>query len=67
MAEAIFQKQIVNELKAIRNDLDFIKDNMIDRDMILTPEEEKRFEESLKEHKEGKSTPLEDFEKEMKE
>lgn len=32
----------------------------------MTPEEETRLEESLKEYKEGKATLLEDFEKEMK-
>ena len=40
--------------------------HIIDEDTILTPEEEIRLEESLKEHKEGKTTLLEDFEKEMK-
>lgn len=38
---------------------------MIDVDMLLTLEEEARLEESLKEYKEGKAMPLEDFEKEM--
>lgn len=63
MAEAT--KQILKELKSIKNDLDYIKDHMVDIDTILTPEEEKRLDESLMDLKEGKTTSLEDFEKEI--
>ena len=59
-------KEIMEELKAIRNDLDYIKDHMIDVDTVLTAEEEKRLEESLANLREGKTTSLEDFDKEMK-
>ena len=65
MAEAMLPKKIVEELKAIREDLDYIKSHMVDVDMVLIPEEEARLEESLREYKEGKATPLEAFEKEM--
>jgi len=61
--ETTIPKEIVTELKAIRQDLDYIKKHMIDVDMILTPEEEARLEESLKEYKEGKAVSLEEFEK----
>ena len=64
MTEAV-PREIVDELKAIRNDLDYIKENMVDIDMFLTKEEEKRVDGSLKEYKEGKATKLEDFEKEI--
>jgi len=64
MTEAI-PKKLVGELKAIRRDLDYIKEHMIDVDTTLTLEEEKRLNESLKEHKAGKSIKLEDFEKEI--
>lgn len=66
MAYATIPKEITKELKAIRKDLNYIKIHMVDADTILTPEEETRLEESLKEYKEGKATRLEDFEKEMK-
>ena len=66
MAYATIPKEITKELKAIRKDLNYIKIHMVDADTILTPEEEIQLEESLKEHKEGKTTLLEDFEKEMK-
>ena len=48
----------MKELKAIRNDLAYIKEHMIDIDDILTPEEEKILEEGIKEFKEGKSIKL---------
>ena len=58
--------QIMQELKEIKKDIKFIKKHMIDIDSILTSEEEKNLEESLKEFKEGRTTSLEDFEKEIK-
>ena len=60
---AITEKEIMKELKAIRNDLAYIKEHMIDIDVILTPEEEKILEEGIKEFKEGKSIKLEDLER----
>jgi len=38
---------------------------MVDADMIMTPEEEERFEESMKDLKEGKTTSLSDIKKEL--
>ncbi|MDI6639810.1 MAG: hypothetical protein QMD78_03190 [Methanocellales archaeon] len=65
MMQTTIPKEIVEELKTIREDLDYIKKHMVDVDTILTPEEEKRLEESLKGYKEGETTRLEDFEKEL--
>ncbi len=64
MSEAI-SVRVVDELKAIKKDLDYIKKNMVDVDNLLTKEEEKRLEKSLKEYKKGKATPLHDFKKEV--
>lgn len=47
-------KEILEELKSIRSDLDFIKEHMFDSDSILTGEENKRFEQSIKELQEKK-------------
>ncbi len=58
-------EQITEELKAIRADLNYIKEHMVDVDTILTFDEEKRLNEAIEEHKAGKCTSLEDFEKEM--
>ena len=58
-------KQILSELKAIRQELDYIKEHMVDVDTILTPDEETRLKESLNDLNQGKTTSLEIFEKEM--
>ncbi len=65
MAETVETKQIVAELKAIRKDLEYIKEHMIDADTILTPQEEARHEEGIKAYREGKAISLKDLEKEM--
>lgn len=59
-------------LETIHKDLEFIKNKVIeiekhivDIDTVLTPEEEKRIEESIKEYNAGRTTSIEDFEKEM--
>lgn len=59
-------KQVLEKLDVIKSELDFIKDHMVDRDSILTTEEEERLEESLEDLKRGRTVSLADFEKEMK-
>lgn len=51
-------QQITEDLKAIREDLQFIKAHMFDQDAIMTIEEERIFKQALQELKEGKTTPL---------
>lgn len=46
--------KILGELKAIRSDLDFIKENMPDKEMFLTTEEKQLLEESYRNEKEDK-------------
>jgi len=65
MTETVIIKKIYDELKGLKKDVTFIKKHMVDADMIMTREESKRFEESVKEFEEGKSTPLEEFKKEI--
>jgi hypothetical protein len=60
------EKKIIEELKAIRRDLDFIKEHMVDIDTILTSEEEKILEEAVKEFREGKAAKLEKLESERR-
>ena len=59
-------KQILEELKEIKKDVHYIKEHMADPDSILTPEEEERLDESLRDLKEGKTTSLDEFDSEMK-
>ena len=53
-------------MDVIKSELDFIKDHIVDRDSILTSEEEERFDEALEDLKKGRTISLADFEKEMK-
>ena len=63
---AIIEKEIWEELKVIRRELGYIKEHMVDVDTVLTPEEERILDESLREFEEGAATKLEDFEKELR-
>lgn len=65
MTEATTIKKIYDELKSLKKDVVFIKKHMFDPDTIMTIEESKRFEQSLKELKEGKTTPLSELKKEL--
>ncbi len=65
MAPQTELKKIETELKEIRKELYFIKEHMAYRDVVLSKEEEKILEQSLKEYKEGKTTRLEDLKKEL--
>jgi hypothetical protein len=47
-------REILNELKGIRIDINFIKQNMPDKDMFLDAEEKELLKESLQNEKEGK-------------
>ena len=58
-------KQVMDELKGIKKELRFIKEHMFDPDSIMTTEEAKRFEKSMSELKEGKTTSLSDLKKEL--
>ncbi len=56
------EKEIIKELKAIRKELTYIKEHMVDMDAILTPEEERILDEGIKEFKEGKAIKIQDLE-----
>ena len=58
-------EHMLRELKTIRTNIDFIKKHMFDPDTIMTTEESRRFEQSMKELREGKTTPLSELKKEL--
>ena len=58
-------KQIMNELKGMRADLDFIKQNMPEKDMFLTSEEKKLLDESFGNEKAGKLVSADKLLKEL--
>ena len=59
-------EEILRKLARLQDDMEYVKRNMVDMDCMLTPEEEKIIEVGLEEFRQGKTTSLEDFEKEMK-
>ena len=59
------KEQLIQELKEIKKDIHFIKEHMFDPDTIMTTEENKRFEQSIKELKENNTTSLSDIKKEL--
>ena len=61
------ENRIWEELKTIREELEYIKAHMVDADTILTPDEEAFLEEALKEFEAGKATKLDEFERKLKE
>lgn len=61
MSETAALEQLTAELKAIRHDVEYIKEHMVDADSILTSEEQTRLDESITAHREGRSVKLQDF------
>ena len=57
--------KILNELKEIRIDINFIKNNMVDPDCILTEDDLESIEEAEREYKEGKTISHEQLKKEL--
>lgn len=55
-------KQIMGELKSIKEELHYIKAHMVDVDIILTTEEKKLLDESIENEKAGKLISLEELE-----
>lgn len=54
-------KQVMNELKNIKKELRFIKEHMVDADTILTAEERRLLDKSIKNEKEGKLVSLDEL------
>jgi tRNA uridine 5-carbamoylmethylation protein Kti12 len=63
MTETVSTNKIYETLVALKKEVDFIKEHMVDVDTILTPEENTELDESLKELEEGRTFSLEDIKK----
>ena len=63
MGQVLQSQKLAQDIQEIKKDLQYIKEHMVDMDMILTPEEEARLQESLDEYRKGNSLTLEEFEK----
>jgi len=51
-------KQVLDELKEIREDLDYIKKHVVDADVILTSDDLESLEEAEKDFKQHKTKKL---------
>ena len=58
-------KQILEELKVIKSELDIIKERMPDKDMFLTSEEKVLLEQSFENEKAGKLISSKDLRKKL--
>jgi len=65
MSEAVNLRDIRDELKAIRDDLDFIKGHMIDIDSIMTEKDYIALKEYRKDKKAGKLVSNKDIKAEL--
>ena len=66
MTEAASIKKVYDEVKALREDIAQIRKHVIDSDRIMTEDEAKRYEKSMRELKKGKTVSLSSLKKEMK-
>lgn len=57
--------QIIGELKSIKEELSYIKEHMVDKEMFLDPEEKELLKESLENEKKGELTSQEELEEEL--
>ena len=58
-------KQILDELKVVREELDYIKENMVSIDAILTEGDKKALAQAREEQRKGRTTTLADLKKEL--
>jgi len=65
MTETTIIQRIYDELQELKKDVTFIKKHMFDPDTVMTIEESRRFEQSMRELKEGKTTPFSELKKDM--
>jgi hypothetical protein len=65
MSESATMQGIYEELKSLREEVLFIKKHMFDPDTVMTTEEKKIFERSMKEFKEGKTISLASVKKKL--
>ncbi len=58
MSEVAIPKELITELKAIRDDLDYIKKRVVDLDIVLTDDDTESLHDAEKDLKEGKTKRL---------
>ncbi len=58
-------KQILEKLDAIKSELDYIKENMIDADMILSEDDRTALKKANEEFEKGETISHEDIKREL--
>ena len=59
-------QQIMDELKGIKEEIQYIKNNMPDKEMFLDTEEKQLLQDSYKNEKEGKIISSKDLKKKLR-
>ena len=59
------EMQLIQELREIKKELVYIKSNMVDKDMVLSPEDIESLSETAKEKKQDKLISLEQIQKDL--
>ncbi len=62
--EAIQMGDVLEELKALRKDISFIKKHMFDPDCVLTADDKMCVAEAREDYRKGETIPIEELEKE---
>ena len=65
MTETVNMERMYRELLALRKEVQFIKNRMIEIEVVMAPEEEVKLEVALEEHRKGRTKRVEDFRKEL--
>lgn len=65
--ETAFEKRIMRKLEELQAEVEYIKEHMVDVDILLTPEEELVVEEALEAYRTGNTVSLEELKRELEE
>ncbi len=61
MEQQIINQEILEKLRQLQKDIELLKRNLIDEDIILTPDEEERIDEALVEYENGETISHEEL------
>jgi len=65
MTETINVERIYEELLALRREVQSIKNRIVDIELVMDSDEESLLDETLEEHKKGKTKKYKDLKKEL--
>jgi len=65
MQETINMEKLYGQILTLRKEIQFIKNLMIDIELVMTPDEEVILDQAIEEHRKGKTKRYEDLRKEL--